>query len=136
MSRIELSYEIYKRKQNFARMVRKLRTLQELQNFARPTTKIDAGIQLSRWKAINKTAKITRITKFCKASNENQRRNANESMEGHQRNSKNYKILQGQQRKSTQNANESMVGLQRNSENYKNYKILQGQQRKSTQKCK
>ena len=68
-------------------------------------------MQMSRWKAINETAKITkitkitRITKFFKASNENRRRNANESMEGHQRNSENYnfyKILQGKQRKSTQ----------------------------------
>ena len=160
MSRIELSYEIYKKNkillgwfENFEnyknykilqgqqrqstqkckwvdgrpstkqRKLQKLRKLQELQNFAKPTTKIDAEMQMSRWKAINETAKITkitkiakkaRITKFCKASNENRRRSANESMEGHQRNSKNYK----------------------NCENYKNYKILQGQQRKSTQKCK
>ena len=93
MSRVELSYEIYKKKQNFARMVQKLRKLQELQNVARPTTTIDAEMQMSRWKAINETAKMTkitkiakkaRITKFCKASNENRRRNANESMEGHQ----------------------------------------------------
>ena len=101
----------------------KQRKLQKLQEFARPATKIDAEMQMSRWKAINETAKITklmkiakiaRITKFCKASNENRRRNANDSMEGHQRNSENYK----------------------NYENCKNYKILQGQQRKSTQKCK
>ena len=95
-------------------MVRKLRKLQELQNFARPTTTIDAEMQMSGWKAINETAKIT---KFCKANNENRRRNANESMEGHQRNSENYKNDE-------------------NCENYKNYKILQSQQRKSTQKCK
>ena len=42
-------------------MVRKLRKLQELQNFARPTTKIDAEMQMSRWKAINETAKITKL---------------------------------------------------------------------------
>ena len=120
-------------------MVRKLR---ELQNFARPTTKIDAEMQMSRWKAINETAKITkitkiakitriikfckannenrremqmsrrksinktakitnitkiakiaRITKFCKANNENRRRNANESIEGHQRNKAVGKIV-------------------------------------------
>ena len=44
-------------------------------------------MQTSRWKAINEIAKIAkkaRITKFCKASNENRHRNANESMEGHQ----------------------------------------------------
>ena len=67
-----------------------VRKLQELQNFARPATKIDGEMQMSRWRAINETAKITRITKFCKASNENRRRNANESMEGHQRNSENF----------------------------------------------
>ena len=65
-------------------MVRKLRKLKELQNFARPTTTIDAEMQMSRWKAINEKAKITkitkitRITKFGKANNENRRRNANE----------------------------------------------------------
>ena len=70
---------------------------------------------MSRWKAINETAKITkitkitRITKFFKGSNENRRRNVNESMEGHQRNSEKYK----------------------NCENYNFYKILQGKQRKS-----
>ena len=132
-------------------MFRKLRKSQELQNFARPTMTIDAEMQMSRWKAINETAKITRITKFCKANNDNRRRNANESMkaianrhrnanesiEGLQRNSenyKNYKLLQGKQRKLTQNGNESMEGHQRNSENYKNYQILQGQQQKSTVK--
>ena len=67
-------------------MVRKLRKLQELQNFAKPTTKIDAEMQMSRWKANNEIAKITkiakivRITKFFKASNENRHINANESI--------------------------------------------------------
>ena len=68
-----------------------MRKLQELQNFARPSTKIEQEMQMSRWKAINETAKITkitkiakitRITKLCKASNENRRRNANKSIEG------------------------------------------------------
>ena len=43
---------------------RKLQKLQELQNFARPAKKIDAEMQMSRWKAINETAKITKITKL------------------------------------------------------------------------
>ena len=60
-------------------MVRKLRKLQELQNFARPTTTIDAEMQMSRWKAINETAK-------------NKKRKLQVRI----------KILQGQQRKSTQ----------------------------------
>ena len=57
--------------------IMKISKKQELQNFARPATKIDAEMQVSRWKAINETAKITkntkitRITKFCKANNEN-----------------------------------------------------------------
>ena len=65
--------------------MRKLQELQDLQNFARPTTKIDAEMQMSRWKAINETVKIK---KNCE-------------------NYKNYKILQGQQRKLTRNKNES-----------------------------
>ena len=88
--------------------IMKIAKKQELQNFARPATKIDAEMQMSRWKAINETAKITRITKFCSANNENRRRNANESMEGHQRKSENYKNHE-------------------NCENNKHYKILQGQ---------
>ena len=47
-------------------------------------------MQMSQWKAINETAKITKNYENCK----------------------NYKILQGQQRKSTRNANESMEGHQ------------------------
>ena len=40
-----------------------------------------------------------RFTKFFKAINENQRRNANESTEGPTQNCENYKIWQGLQRK-------------------------------------
>ena len=91
-------------------------------------------MQMSRWKAFNRTAeikKITIITKFCKANNKTRRRNANGLMECHQRNSnnyknyKNYKILQGQQqlKNRLRNANGLMEGHQRNSENYENCEI-------------